>query len=216
MPNVYIHYFQCTNTLIGSITMTNVTSYDIFWSINCFIVSILSVSSHFIFKQILYYFQNSTEMMWIMSYITTFYFLNPPLIFTNSLLVLSYPTLITRIFNDLHTDPVSNVVKKLYVILPFRLNPVTVEIKKKYSFLLVHCILPHRQEVSTSSRSAEMTQPSLYATGIIFHDNDSTIRYSKTRHYKTCLPHFGNMSRKEDKNEVRFYILLVLFSVYFI
>ena len=133
MPNVYIHYFQCTNTLIRSITMTNVTSYDIFWSINCFIVSILSVSSHFIFKQILYYFQNSTEMMWIMSYITTFYFLNPPLIFTNSLLVLSYPTLITRIFNDLHdvyTDPVSNVVKKLYVILPFRLNPVTVEIKK--------------------------------------------------------------------------------------
>lgn len=115
-----------------------------------------------------------------------------------------------------YTDPVSNVVKKLYVILPFRLNPVTVEIKKKYSFLLVHCILPHRQEVSTSSRSAEMTQPSLYATGIIFHDNDSTIRYSKTRHYKTCLPHFGNMSRKEDKNEVRFYILLVLFSVYFI
>ena len=29
-----------------------------------------------------------------------------------------------------YTDPVSNVVKKLYVILPFRLNPVTVEIKK--------------------------------------------------------------------------------------
>lgn len=40
---------------------------------------------------------------------------------------------------------------------------------------------------------------------------DSTTSYSKTRHNKTCLPHFGNMSRKQDKNQVRLCYLLVMY-----
>lgn len=43
---------------------------------------------------------------------------------------------------------------------------------------------------------------------------DSTTSYSKTRHNKTCLPHFGNMSGKQDKNQVRLCYLLVMCLFY--